>query len=195
MASPRPHLRIRSTEPTYMPADEWSLYADIPDPTAPCDRIIRFDLIGGGQIKSIEQFGVWPDGIGSKSHLLRTITSFTSRHIAVMSLNAPAATSLAKPARPLRDELLCCGVFPRHRSGNRRPGRRDVPDHRPSGDHFFALLIGGLHCAFCNRPLRDDLSRLIGVGPDCARQHHIPHSQAAAERRLALRRKLLGDVS
>ena len=64
-----------------------------------------------------------------------------------------------------------------------------------SADHFFALLIGGRTCAICDRPLRDELSRLIGVGPDCARRYHIPHSKEAAEKRLALRRKLLGGVS
>jgi hypothetical protein len=42
--------------------------------------------------------------------------------------------------------------------------------------------------------LRDELSRLIGVGPACAKQHHIPHSKEAAETRLILRRRLLGDT-
>jgi hypothetical protein len=30
-----------------------------------------------------------------------------------------------------------------------------------------------------------------GVGPDCARQFQIPHSQAPAEQRLVVRRQLL----
>ena len=60
-------------------------------------------------------------------------------------------------------------------------------------DNFFALLDGSAGCAFCGRALRDEISKLIGVGPVCASQHRIPHNQEAAERRLALRRKLLNS--
>ena len=65
-------------------------------------------------------------------------------------------------------------------------------DHKP--ENFFALLDGATGCAFCQRPLTDEISKLIGVGPDCARQSNIPHNLAAANRRLELRRRLLGDA-
>jgi hypothetical protein len=61
-----------------------------------------------------------------------------------------------------------------------------------NAENFFALLDGSEGCAICGRALRDEISKLIGVGPDCARQYRVPHSREAAERRLALRRKLLG---
>ena len=61
-------------------------------------------------------------------------------------------------------------------------------------DNFYALLDGASHCAICAHPLRDEISKLIGVGPDCAKAFGIPHSMAAASKRLALRRQLLGQV-
>jgi hypothetical protein len=43
-----------------------------------------------------------------------------------------------------------------------------------------------------SRPLRDEVSKLLGIGPDCARQWQVPHSRAAASKRLELRAKILG---
>jgi hypothetical protein len=60
-------------------------------------------------------------------------------------------------------------------------------------EHFFALLDGTSGCAICGRALRDEISKLVGVGPECASQYRIPHNKEAAERRLTLRRKLLGQ--
>jgi hypothetical protein len=180
-------------EPTYISAADWREYASIPDPPAPCDRIIRFDLIGGGQIKSVEHFVPWPDGIGSKvicyDHELRV-----TAHCGDVINRARGEFVFANLRGPI--EINCHAVmFP--------PGAaQEIADRvaatfnaiGDSSDNFFAVLVGGLHCAFCNRPLRDELSRLIGVGPDCAQQYHIPHSKEAAERRLVLRHKLLGGT-
>jgi hypothetical protein len=63
----------------------------------------------------------------------------------------------------------------------------------PQEEVFYALLDASEGCHFCRRPLRDAVSKLVGVGPDCARKHKIPHSMEAANRRLALRRKILGE--
>ena len=60
-------------------------------------------------------------------------------------------------------------------------------------DNFYALLDGAESSAICGRALRDEVSKLIGVGPDCARAFGIPHSIAAAERRLKLREELLRE--
>jgi hypothetical protein len=78
-------------------------------------------------------------------------------------------------------------------------GRQDITDRVAAtfrlidneADNFFALLDGSTGCACCGRALRDEISKLIGVGPECAQKHRVPHSKKAAERRLALRRKLL----
>jgi hypothetical protein len=61
-------------------------------------------------------------------------------------------------------------------------------------ENFHALLDSSQGCAFCGRALRDEVSKLIGVGPDCAKQNGIPHSMEAASKRLMLRRKLLGEI-
>jgi hypothetical protein len=63
----------------------------------------------------------------------------------------------------------------------------------PQEEIFYALLDSSTGCAICNRPLRDEISKLVGVGPDCARQHGIPHNMEAASRRLKLRSQLLGE--
>jgi hypothetical protein len=61
-------------------------------------------------------------------------------------------------------------------------------------DSYYALLDSSEGCTFCGRPLRDEVSQLVGVGPDCARKHGIPHSMAAANKRLEIRRKILGEA-
>ena len=51
-------------EPTYCTVSDWSMLFTpdagaehaFPDPKTPCIRIIRFSLLGGGQIRTIEHF-------------------------------------------------------------------------------------------------------------------------------------------
>jgi hypothetical protein len=186
-------------EPVYVSDANWDINLGIPDPPAPCDRIIRFDLIGGGQIKSIEHFVLWTCPNGWPSPPSNVIhydhTLHVTAHCGDVVKRARGEFVVANLRGPT--EINCYSVV-------FSPGTdQDIADRvaatfrafGDSADNFFALLLGGLHCSFCNRPLRDELSRLIGVGPDCARQHNIPHSKEAAEKRLALRRKLLGGVS
>jgi len=59
-------------------------------------------------------------------------------------------------------------------------------------DNFYALLDGSSRCAICRRTLRDPISKLVAVGPECATRYGIPHTMEAANRRLELRKKLLG---
>jgi uncharacterized protein DUF6011 len=191
-------------KPVYVTAIDWWLYADIPDPPAPCDRVLRFDLIGGGQIKVIEKFVWWDDCLTGKPEFepdgRRKVWAPDDRVLHVTAhcgdtvKRARGTYTLARPCGPC--EINCYAVLFPHGTDQDIVDRvaatfRAIGD---SADHFFAMLIGGLNCAFCKRPLRDELSRLIGVGPDCARQHHIPHSKEAAEKRLALRHKLLGEI-
>jgi hypothetical protein len=62
----------------------------------------------------------------------------------------------------------------------------------PDRDRFYALLDGARGCSICGRPLRDEVSKLLGIGPDCAHQWRVPHSRAAASKRLQLRAQILG---
>ncbi|MGD1210923.1 MAG: DUF6011 domain-containing protein [Candidatus Acidiferrales bacterium] len=62
-------------------------------------------------------------------------------------------------------------------------------------ENFYALLDGATRCAICNKPLRDKISKLVSVGPDCAKKYGIPHNLKAASERLELRKKLFGQLS
>jgi hypothetical protein len=61
----------------------------------------------------------------------------------------------------------------------------------PDRDNFMALLDRTEHCCVCRRPLRDHVSTLLGIGPDCARRMRLPHNLDAANRILQRRRELL----
>jgi hypothetical protein len=41
--------------------------------------------------------------------------------------------------------------------------------------------------------LRDHVSTLLGIGPDCAEQMHLQHGLAAANKLIQRRRELLGE--
>jgi hypothetical protein len=76
---------------------------------------------------------------------------------------------------------------------NRTAATLRAIDCRP--DNFYALLDGSRGCALCSRALKDEISKLVGVGPDCARRNGIPHNHAAASKRLELRRRILGGAT
>jgi hypothetical protein len=187
-------------KPCWVSVAEWDyLVSDTPiEPKEPFDRVFRLDLVGGGQIKIVEKFRPrrWRDETG-KIH-----DHGIGRDDPELHVTAHTDTGIKRARGKFTDanldgvaEMNCYAVvFP-------RGADQDVVDRVAatlraigfSPDNFYALLVGGQACACCNRPLRDEISRLIGVGPDCARQFRIPHSHEAAKRRLELRRKLLGD--
>ena len=70
-----------------------------------------------------------------------------------------------------------------------------ILDVSQDADNFYALLDGKTRCAICRHVLRDEVSKLVGVGPDCAQRYGIPHTLAAASKRLELRRTLLGETA
>jgi hypothetical protein len=167
-------------------------------------RIIRrFSLIGDGQVATTEDWRwyhepregrpkydwqIWRDD--------ETVLGCTYRHELIVKAHTP-------------DGLLSCrGVIEGYSSdisvyaavfGPRTP--QDIVDRVArtlaairSEDEYYALLDASEGCAMCGRPLRDEVSKLVGVGPTCAKEHRIPHSIEAANRRLELRRKILGGV-
>jgi hypothetical protein len=50
----------------------------------------------------------------------------------------------------------------------------------PDLNRILALLDGSTGCSICGRPLRDEIRKLIGVGPNCAKQYGVPHSMGCA---------------
>ena len=65
----------------------------------------------------------------------------------------------------------------------------------PDAENFSALLDRSSKCSVCNRALKDHVSTLLGIGPDCARQMRLAHGLAAATKILQRRRELLGDAA
>jgi hypothetical protein len=58
-------------------------------------------------------------------------------------------------------------------------------------DDIFALLDGTHGCAICGRTLRDEVSKLLYIGPECARKLGRPHNLLAASAIVARRQVLL----
>ena len=49
-------------------------------------------------------------------------------------------------------------------------------------------------CSICSRPLRDQVSRVLMIGPTCAERMGAPHNEAVARRVLDLREKRRADL-
>jgi Family of unknown function (DUF6011) len=185
-------------QPTWISAADWTDYGCDggfpPDPTAPCRRRLRFSLIGGGQVRVTEIWEIRPDEFGCgglpdlgcirDKELFITAHGESRRHVGYLSHGAIAEMATRAVVFPRRTPQTIA---------DRTAATLRAIDNTPR--NFFALLDGSKGCAFCGRLLRDPVSKLIGVGPDCARDNNIPHSLAAANRRLELRRELLGDPS
>jgi hypothetical protein len=186
-------------EPTFCPASDWSMLFtkdgnwDIafPDPTEPCVRILRFSLLGGGQIRVIENFVAipahWNYGpVSLHGRIKLKVTAHVGDSI---------VTALGEKYEGEHYEMNAQAVV---LYGH----RQDVADRAAATfrlidndiDNFFALLDGSEGCAICGRDLRDEISKLVSVGPCCAKKYGVPHSRQAAEKRLELRKKLLGDI-
>jgi hypothetical protein len=184
------------------------------DPTAPCRRIFRFSMIGG-QIKTTETwdwFHWWgkqkPDDIDrmgwtfeDDSTVLGHVYARDNGRLAwlVITVTAHTAEGVQRYRGFVESWIAECSasavVF-----GKNVP--QEIADRaaatlrltsRPDIEPFYALLDDSEGCAICGRALRDEVSKLVGVGPDCAKQNGIPHSLQAASKRLELRRKLLGE--
>jgi hypothetical protein len=182
-------------EPVWVSASEWD-WGDSPemgfppDPPAPCKRIFRFSLIGGGQIRVTEdwRYSEMPSPVPP------WLNSYRPR-LMVRAHTSEGLVSVAGRIEHICSEMIAKAVvFVRGASqtiADRVAATLRAIDVQSA--NFHALLDGSEGCAFCRRPLRDEISKLIGVGPDCARQHRIPHNAVTANKRLELRRKLLRE--
>jgi hypothetical protein len=181
-------------KPVWISAADWLPYVEngfSPLPTRPCRRIFRLSLIGGGQIRVTEHCderlcedvkGFWPEGdpeLLVTAHANEGLRRYSGRlsHDAVCEMATYAVLFLKTTPQDIADRVAATlrAIDTRH-------------------ENFFALLDGSTGCAFCHRPLKDEISKLIGVGPDCAQQNRIPHGMKAASARLALRQNLLGEA-
>ena len=63
----------------------------------------------------------------------------------------------------------------------------NVPDPQGGGLQPYLKSLNwfradGAHCIVCHRPLRDEVSKVIGIGPDCAAGLGVPHTLGEAGR-------------
>jgi hypothetical protein len=189
------------TQPKWISCINWD-YGDedgpLQNPTRPCKRTFRLSLIGGGQIRITENW------VESCVHELLGVWN------SKINLTISAHVDDGARLQIARGKLYPGDYCEMNASAVVLRGAQDIADRAaatlraitvdengevtpPDRDRFYALLDSARGCAICRRSLRDEISKLIGVGPDCARQWKIPHSRDAASKRLALRREILGQ--
>jgi hypothetical protein len=199
------------TRPKWLAVINWSVPHDaldlnvtpapLIDPVTPCRLGWRFSLIGSGQIKIVEH---WV----KTSEELPVYPVWNLRTDVVVAAHADDRLRVYRGAiGAIRTEIRAAAVVLRGVgddiqavAGRAAATLRALTEDEstnctpPDCDRFYALLDGARGCSICGRRLRDEVSKLVGVGPDCARQWQIPHSRAAAPRRLELRAQILGDA-
>jgi uncharacterized protein DUF6011 len=198
------------THPKWLSVCDWDTFHDDPLmkiltwPTEPCQRAWRFSLIGGGQIKITEHWVKIDDKI-FPTHFFRTRNSKTTLAVAahvdgklhrrsgILKGLCYEMSAHAVVLHGAQDELTQ-SIADRAAATLRTltPDESDTCTP-PKPERFHALLDGASGCGICGRPLRDEISKLVGIGPNCARSWQIPHNMAAANRRLELRRQMLGE--
>lgn len=182
-------------KPVWVSAAEWDLHI-LPNPERLCVRQFRLSLLGGGQIKVTENFDRFlfdddPELLRDDPH----VTCYEPK----LRVQAETENGLCTCNGVLSNGAVCematCAVlFPPgtpQEIADRTPKTLRLIDQEP--DNFFALLARGERCCVCNRQLLDEISKLLGIGPDCAKQIQLPHNLGAANRILQRRRELLGE--
>jgi hypothetical protein len=190
------------------------------NPKTPCRRIVRFSLPDSGQVRVIHKFVHYHDYMGDRCEgeecFCRQSPTRAEHDYRLYRDGRPAELNefhLTRDAWLLATATDDDGHLHRYRGTlqSTPPNEMDaaavvfdrgtpqvVADHcarilelTSEPANFYALLDGANRCAFCHKPLRDQVSKLCAVGPDCAKKHAIPHTLEAASKRLALRKKLL----
>ena len=175
-------------KPVWVSAADWGIHI-LPSPEKPCTRRFRLSLIGGGQIRVTEIFKVgklfpghsmiW---CGEPELRVRAETNSGLRnysgiisHGGVYEMSAFAV--LLPPGTPpdVADRVAAT--------------LRSIDQ---DSDNFQALLARSDRCCVCARLLRDHVSTLLGIGPNCAKQMRLSHNLEAANRILQRRKELLG---
>jgi hypothetical protein len=196
------------TRPKWLSVICWSwdkdCLADAPltDPDKPCRRAWRFSLIGGGQIKIIEHWsdshpdlgGVWNPRIDIRvaAHVGDQLHHYRGEIDDILGEMQAAAILLRSNSDDVQAIADRVALTLRGLTEDESAEHAVTP---PDQDRFYALLDGARGCSVCGRPLRDEISKLLAIGPDCARQMGIPDSRAAASKRLELRAQILGAAA
>ena len=203
-------------------AEDWQFgflgWLFLNDPERACRRIVRLSLPEGGQLRAIETFRLYHDARAFPHHEpcegekcacslwptypIHDFHTYPERIIdAYLLVTAEVEGSLRRFRGTLQD------TYPMEMSASAVVFSPSTPQivadqcatildmtMEGNGENFYALLDGVDRCAICRHPLRDEISKLVAVGPDCAKQFGIPHTLEAASKRLALRKKLLSNI-
>jgi hypothetical protein len=156
-------------EPSWAKArDLWSIMGCLPDPEEPCDRVFRLCLIGGGQIRVKESFYKW-----SYTHEGR-IDEYLNSHNPKISVIPHLEDGVIRATGLL--ESTDCYEMDQSAVVLTHGGDQELADRVAATfllinepDDFFALLDGSIGCAICGKPLHDEVSKLLNIGPVCAR--------------------------
>jgi uncharacterized protein DUF6011 len=150
-------------------------------------------LLGGGQIKVTEQF----ESVSSEMPALWTTICYEPK----LRVQAKTADGLVLAAGVLSHGAVCemstyAVVFPKGTPqdiADRTAATLRLIDFGPEPqESFAALLAHSEQCCVCRRPLVDEVSKLLGIGPDCARHLGLPHSREMANRVVKRREDLFG---
>lgn len=187
-------------QPDWLSLSDWHYRAGVLDPDKPCTRTFRLALIGGGHIKVSEDFVSMysandkpPTSLEAKdmicyeprlqvqavidNELKRTFRGVLS-HGAVCEMSAHAALFPKGTPQDIADRTAAT--------------LRLISKDNRGAENFAALLAHSTGCGSCGRPLKDEVSKMIGIGPTCASLLGIKHNIENANRVLARRRELLG---
>jgi hypothetical protein len=179
-------------KPDWLSLSDW--FEILENPERVCIRRFRLSLIAGGQIKVTENF---------KRYDRSTPEFPPSFYCFEPILRVQAETDAGlRTCNGVLSHAVCyemsahAVVFPSgtpQEIADRTATTLRLIGNQP--DNFYALLARGLRCSCCGRPLKDEVSKLLGVGPSCAKEMGIAHNVETANRVLACRRELLGITS
>jgi hypothetical protein len=178
-------------KPVWVSAADWDTWI-LPTPEKPCVRTFRLSLLGGGQIKVVEKFQP------TEFSELRTICYEPQLFVQAEIDGALRVCRGVISHGGVCEMATYAALFPPHTpqeiADRTAATLRLIDDGEKDGaENFYALLARGERCCICRRPLRDHLSTLLGIGPDCAKQWKLPHDLQAAHRILERRKQLLGE--
>jgi Family of unknown function (DUF6011) len=186
--------------PVWTSPVDWTCgeFGILPEPTRPTRRCFRLSLLGGGQIRITETFELMSDNIGlicyrPELRITADVGNGLQRFTGIIdhvSCEMGANAVLFLPGTPQSIANRVASTLRLLTSAGATASVRD-----PDPDNFMALLDRGERCCVCGRPLRDHVSTLLGIGPDCAKQQRLPHGLWIANKILQRRRELLGEAA
>jgi hypothetical protein len=166
------------TQPKWVSVLDWytwgfsgEAHPPLIDPIAPCRRAWRFSLISGGQIKIIENWvkssqplplsPIWNSHtdivvIAHTDDRLRDYRGRLDNVCTEMSASAVLLRAGGAETQSIADRAAATlRALTEDETSDITP---------PDCDRFYALLDGARGCSICGRPLRDEVSKLLGIG-------------------------------